>query len=104
MRGMAPVVVLSACNTLRRPDDPNRRALSLGGAFVAAGAQDVFGTLEPIGDRDARGLFFALHEQLARGVAAPEALRRVQLAQIGRPDGAWRRLALLTTIIHRNTD
>lgn len=101
MRGMPPVVVLSACNTLRRPEDPARRALSLGGAFVAAGAQDVVGTLAPIGDRDARSLFLALHEQLARGVSAPEALRRVQLAQQQRPGDAWRRLALLTTVIHR---
>ncbi|HEX6098607.1 MAG TPA: CHAT domain-containing protein [Thermoanaerobaculia bacterium] len=104
MRGMPPVVVLSACNTLRRPEDPGRRALSLGGAFVAAGAQDVVGTLAPIGDRDARSLFLALHEQLARGVSAPEALRRVQRAQQQRPGGAWRRLALLTTVIHRTTD
>ncbi|HET8774978.1 MAG TPA: CHAT domain-containing protein, partial [Thermoanaerobaculia bacterium] len=100
MRGVPPVVVLSACNTLRRPGDPDRRALSLGGAFAAAGARDVVGTLAPIGDRDARDLFLALHRQLARGVAPAEALRRVQLAQLKRPGGAWRHLALLTTTIH----
>ncbi|HEX6098131.1 MAG TPA: CHAT domain-containing protein [Thermoanaerobaculia bacterium] len=103
MRGMAPVVVLSACNTLRRPEDPNRRALSLAGAFVAAGARDVAGTLAPIGDRDARELFFAFHEQLARGVAAPDALRHVQLARLHRGQ-AWRHVALLTSTIHRTTD
>jgi len=104
MRGMPPVVVLSACNTLRRPSDPDRRALSLGGAFVAAGAHDVIGTLAPIGDRDARSLFFALHEQLARGVSPSAALRHVQLAQQQRPGAAWRRLALLTDTIQRSTE
>lgn len=102
MREMPRVVVLSACNTLRRPHDADRRALSLAGAFVAAGARDVVGTLAPIGDADARSLFLALHEQLARGVAPPAALRHVQLAQRQKPGGAWRRLALLTTTIHRN--
>lgn len=101
MHDMAPVVVLSACNTLRRSHDQDRRALSLAGAFVAAGAREVVGTLAPIGDADARALFFALHEQLARGVAVPAALRQVQLSQLQRPGGAWRRLELLTTVIHR---
>lgn len=104
MRGMPPVVVLSACNTVRRPDDPDRRALSLAGAFAAAGAADVVGALAPIGDRDARSLFLALHEELARGVAPNAALRRVQLAHRERPGGAWRHLALLTTTIHPATD
>lgn len=102
MRDMPPVVVLSACNTLRGPRDRDRRALSLAGAFAAAGARDVVGTLAPIGDRDARLLFRALHEQLARGVAAPAALRRVQLAALNQPGGVWRRLAVLTSVIHRN--
>ena len=101
MHGMSPVVVLSACNTLRRPHDPDRRALSLAGAFIAAGAGDVVGTLAPIGDRDAQALFLALHEQLARGIAAPAALRQVQLTQLRHPGVAWRHLAVLTTTIHR---
>ncbi|HJW94688.1 MAG TPA: CHAT domain-containing protein [Thermoanaerobaculia bacterium] len=100
MNAMPPIVVLSACNTLRRPRDADRRALSLAGAFVAAGAREVIGTLAPIGDADARTLFFALHEELARGIAPAEALRRVQIAQRGH-GRAWRRLALLTTSIHR---
>jgi CHAT domain-containing protein len=102
MHDMAPVVVLSACNTLRRSHDQDHRALSLAGAFVAAGAREVVGTLAPIGDADARALFLALHEQLARGVAVPDALRQVQLSYLQRPGGAWRRLELLTTVIHRS--
>jgi tetratricopeptide (TPR) repeat protein len=102
MRNVPAVVVLSACNTLRRRPGADRRGLSLGAAFVAAGAHDVIGTLAPIGDADARALFLALHEQLARGIAPHAALRHVQLAQRSRPGGAWRQLALLTTTIHRN--
>ncbi len=102
MHGMAPVVVLSACNTLRRSHDLDRRALSLAGAFVAAGARDVVGTLAPIGDADARTFFLALHEQLARGVTPPAALRIVQLAQLRRPGAGWRHIELLTTTIYRN--
>lgn len=101
MRRMPPVVVLSACNTLRGERSRDRRALSLAGAFLAAGATDVVGTLAPIGDKDARSLFSALHEQLADGVAAPAALRRVQLDRLRQSGEAWRRLAVLTTTIHR---
>lgn len=102
MRGVPPLVVLSACNTLRRPPDHDRRVLSLGGAFVAAGATSVFGTLAPVGDADARAIVLALHKQLALGIDPMNALRNVQLAQMGRPGGAaWQHFALLTTVIHR---
>ena len=94
-------MVLSACNTLHRPHDPDRRTLSLAGAFIAAGAGDVVGTLAPIADRDAGALFLALHKQLALGIAAPAALRQVQLTQLRHPGVAWRHLAVLTTTIHR---
>jgi len=104
MHSMPPLVVLSACNTLRRPPESDRRALSLAGAFLAAGARDVVGTLAPIGDADARSLFLAFHQQLARGVTPPAALRNVQLAQLKRPGAAWHRLALLTTTIYRSNE
>jgi CHAT domain-containing protein len=92
-------VVLSACETLRRPSSPRTFALSLGGAFLAAGARDVIGTLTAIRDTDARDLFFAVHGQLAAGVDAAEAVRRVQLAALdsGNPRAtAWSAMAVLT--------
>jgi CHAT domain-containing protein len=72
-------VVLAACETLRRPQSSQTFALSLGGGFVAAGADDVIGTLAAIGDNDAHRLFYAIHRQLATGVDAAEAVRRVQI-------------------------
>ncbi len=95
----AKTVVLAACETLRRPSSPQARALSLGGAFLAAGAGNVFGTLTPIADADARAIFRALHHELAAGADPSEALRRAQLAAIAaqpsRPD-SWRAVELLT--------
>ena len=95
------VVVLAACETLRPPSSSATRALSLGAAFSAAGASDVIGTLTPIGDRDARPLFGALHRRLAAGERPADALRAVQQEAItmektsgGRR--AWRAIALLT--------
>lgn len=99
----AGVVVLAACETLRRPAAANTRALTLAEAFAASGARDVAGTLVPIADRDARELFRALHQYLASGDDAVDALRRVQLQSLrgeathGLP--AWAGLGVLTTRI-----
>jgi len=95
------VVVLAACETLRPPPSAATRAFSLGAAFSAAGASDVVGTLAPIGDRDARRLFDALHRRLASGARPADALRAVQQEAIDFEKthgggGAWRAVALLT--------
>jgi CHAT domain-containing protein len=95
------VVLLSACETLRRRRMTQTRSLSLGGAFLAAGAADVIGTVAPINDRDALELFRSIHAQLAAGLGAAEALRRAQLDAIaseksGGTPGGWRTVALLT--------
>ena len=98
------VVVLAACATLRPPPSAATRALSLGAAFSAAGASDVVGTLTPIGDRDARLLFDALHRHLASGARPADALRAVQqeaitIEKTSGERGAWRAVALLTRSI-----
>ncbi|MCU1245358.1 MAG: repeat family protein, partial [Acidobacteria bacterium] len=92
------VVVLAACETLRRPASGQTRALSLGQAFAVAGAADVVGTLRPIADRDARTLFGSFHKQLAAGASSVTALQSVQRQAIQSVDGssAWRAVALLT--------
>jgi tetratricopeptide (TPR) repeat protein len=94
----ANVVVLAACETLRPARSSETRALSLGAAFAAGGA-DVVGTLQPIPDRDARALFRSFHRHLAAGAGAAAALRDAQLEAIhGNPGDAraWRALAVLT--------
>ena len=98
----APVVVLAACNTLRTPRAPSMRGLSLGSAFLAAGAGDVIGTLTPIADSDARLFFHSVHQRLAAGADAAEAVRQAQL-EFMRDERrtAWRSVAVLTTRIQR---
>lgn len=102
-RMKAAVVVLAACETLRRPESANTRALTLAEAFAGAGARDVAGTLVPIADRDARELFRAFHQSLAAGDDAVDALRAVQLDALrGRQSSgfpAWAGIAVLTTRI-----
>lgn len=95
----ARVIVLAACETLRPARSADVRALSLGAAFAAGGA-DVIGTLTPIPDRDARALFRGMHRELAGGARPAAALRTVQLEAIrNQANGgarAWRALAVLT--------
>jgi CHAT domain-containing protein len=98
----ARIVVLAACETLR-PPSPHSRALSLGAAFAAGGA-DVIGTLVPIPDVDAQMFFRAVHQHLAAGASAAVALREAQLEAIrdeaaGRGTRAWRAAAVLTRSI-----
>ncbi|HEY6138357.1 MAG TPA: CHAT domain-containing protein [Thermoanaerobaculia bacterium] len=96
----APVVVLAACNTLRAPQARWTRALSLGGAFLAAGAADVIGTLRPVPDQEARRFFLGVHRYLAAGAGAAEAVRRTQIESMSDPNRtAWRSVAVLTTRI-----
>jgi len=99
-----PVVVLAACDSLLLPRLTGSRAPSLGGAFLAAGAAEVIGTIHPIGDRDARELFRAIHRQLASGAAPGDAVRDVQMQAIAADQsGAWSSIAVLTREIPDGT-
>ncbi len=96
----SPVVVLAACNTLRTPRAPSMRGLSLGSAFLAAGADDVIGTITPIADSDARLFFYSVHRSLAAGADAAEAVRQAQLEFMrDARRTAWRSVAVMTTRI-----
>ncbi|MDQ3283243.1 MAG: CHAT domain-containing protein, partial [Acidobacteriota bacterium] len=101
----APLVLLSACETLRAPRSPLRRTLSLGEGFLAAGARGVIGTLAPIPDNDAREIFGRIHRHLAAGRGAAAALRLAQLESMAVDrNGAWRSVALLTRTIDEDTE
>lgn len=96
-------VVLAACETLRRPEPSQTFALSLGGGFLAAGADDVIGTLAAIGDRDAQRVFQAIHRQLVAGADPAEAVRRAQLEALREHPAdrtAWFAVSVLTDRIH----
>jgi CHAT domain-containing protein len=90
-------IVLAACQSLRRPGSSQAFTLSLGDAFLAAGAGDVIGTLDDIADDDAYELFSAVHRGLAAGANADEAVRRAQLqALASRRPIAWQAVAVIT--------
>jgi len=94
-------VVLAACETLRRPDSQTF-ALSLGGGFLAAGASDVIGTLDAIGDQDAHRVFQAIHRRLAAGVDPADAVRSAQIDALSRNPSnqtAWFAVSVLTNRI-----
>jgi CHAT domain-containing protein len=80
-------VILAACATAE-PDGRPSSPMTLASQVLAAGPKYVVATLWPIDDRDASGFFLELHRQLASGVPAPEALRRVQVTFIGREQTA----------------
>jgi hypothetical protein len=95
------VVVLAACETLRSPRSLQNNGMSIGAAFLAAGASEVVGTLAPISDRDAATLFPELHQRLAGGESAADALRGAQMSAMrGGNTTAWRALSVLTTRIN----
>jgi CHAT domain-containing protein len=96
----AKVIVLAACETLRTPPSAQARALSLGGAFLAAGAENVIGTLAPVPDEQARAIFTSVHANISRGDGVAAALRGAQLEALALQRGtAWRDVAVLTTRI-----
>jgi CHAT domain-containing protein len=94
------VVVLAACETLRGSTSPHVRSLSLGAAFVAAGAESAIGTLTPIADAEAGPLFLSIERYLAAGVRPAQAVRRAQLEAIasGRLP-SWQAIAIFTRCI-----
>lgn len=99
-------VVLAACETLRRPETSQTFALSLGGGFLAAGADDVIGTLAAIGDQDAHRVFQAIHRELAAGADPAEAVRRAQIDALSRHPSdrtAWFAVSVLTNRIRNFT-
>ncbi|MEA2490244.1 MAG: hypothetical protein QOH21_2036 [Acidobacteriota bacterium] len=99
--GQPEVIVLAACETLVRPQARQSRALSIGQAFAASGAQEIVGTLAPIADREARAIFRVLHQELAAGTSTAVALQRAQLDARAHQNGAWADVELLTTRIPR---
>jgi len=95
----AETVSLSACETLRHAVRADAHARSLGGAFLAAGAHYVVGTLTPITDVDARTMFKEIHRQLAAGVEPSEAVRRAQLTEMTARRGGWQAVAVMSNVI-----
>ncbi|MGZ5444847.1 MAG: CHAT domain-containing protein [Thermoanaerobaculia bacterium] len=81
-----PLVVLSACGTLRGNPTHIAGMPSLARAFLGAGARAVVGTLWEIDDDVAAPLFLRFHERLRAGEVPAGALRAAQLAMLQSSD------------------
>jgi CHAT domain-containing protein len=90
------VVVLAACRSAASPaarGDVSTLAL----AFLAAGANNVVGSLWDLDDRSAPDVAAAFHRRLAAGIAPAEALRQAQVESVGRkPLATWSAFILST--------
>jgi CHAT domain-containing protein len=75
------LVVLAGCRTGSAPAG-RRNVPALAGAFLAAGAGNVLGTIWSVEDQSAAHMAMAFHQQLASGAAPAAALRGAQLAMI----------------------
>ncbi len=85
-------VVLSACSSAPRTEEPSVVGMSLANAFVVAGSSQVIGTRRDVLDTTATAVTRALYDHVAPGdlVDAPSALRTAQLAVRSRlPDADW---------------
>jgi len=71
--------------------------MSLGRAFLQAGAPGVVGSLWPLRDDDAAALFDGFYQRLAAGVPVGEALSGAGRALVsqGAPAAAWAGLVVL---------
>jgi CHAT domain-containing protein len=73
------LVVLSACETQVGPYRPGEGVLSIGRAFLQAGARAMIGSLWPVSDAATAQLMPLFYESLASGDAASVALQQAQL-------------------------
>lgn len=80
----APLVVLSACGTLRGRVEGVEGMPSLARSFLAAGASAVVGTLTDVDDELVADLLTTFHRRIAEGVPSADALRDAQLEAIAR--------------------
>jgi CHAT domain-containing protein len=77
------LVVLSACETTRGIEDDAGGFAGIAGAFLAAGAQGVVGSLRPISDSATVSLMTSFHNAYLKTGDAAFALRQAQLSAMG---------------------
>lgn len=97
----APLVVLSACGTLRGRVAGVDGMPSLARSFLAAGASAVVGTLTNVDDARAAELLTSFHRRIREGATAAEALRAAQMEAISRggsaaDPGQWAQFVVYT--------
>jgi len=90
------LVMLSGCETGRRRRVGGEELLGLPSAWLVAGARAVIGSLWAVEDGDASDAAVAVHEELAQGATARQALSRAQrrLRDEGRDELGWAAMSL----------
>lgn len=76
------LVVLSACQTIRSPAGRSGGFAGLAGAFLAAGARGVVGSLWKVDDEQTRVLMTSFHQLYQQNQDGPGALRSAQLQML----------------------
>ncbi|HEX6086584.1 MAG TPA: CHAT domain-containing protein [Thermoanaerobaculia bacterium] len=100
----APLVVLSACGTLRGETRHVAGMPTLARAFLTAGARAVVGTQWEVEDDLTTPLFVHFHQELHAGQAPARALRSAQIAMLQTSDprshhpAAWSAVAVLSNV------
>jgi CHAT domain-containing protein len=91
------LVVLSACRTASGTVLGGEGVLGLARAFFQAGAHAVIGSLWPLRDDDAAGLFDAFYRHLSEGRTVAAAMHEAQAEAFrsGRPAAAWAGVVVL---------
>jgi CHAT domain-containing protein len=84
------LIVLSACETLTTQATRTGGFGGLAGAFLAAGAGGVVGTLWEAGDRSTAALMSAFHRGFSAGLDPARALRAAQIEMMASADRALR--------------
>ncbi len=104
LREHRPLVVLSACGTLRGEDRHVAGMPTLARAFLTAGARAVVGTQWEVDDDLTTPLFLRFHQELRAGQAPARALRSAQIAMLQTSDprfrhpAAWSAVAVLSNV------
>ena len=97
LRLAGKMVTLASCRSAGGRVLPGEGPMSLGRAFLAAGAPAVLGSLWPLRDDEAEAFFGRFYRRLAAGEKAAAALAATQreLAAQGEPAAAWAGVVLL---------
>lgn len=80
------LVVLSACETQSGPYQAGEGVLSIGRAFLQAGAQALIGSLWPVSDAATAELMPLFYQSLSEGKSTGEALRQAQMNFLDQQD------------------
>lgn len=97
LRGVAPLVVLAACDSAAGEVVRGEGVMSLARPFFEAGARAVVGSRRPLPDREAARLFEVFYRHLAAGASTGRslALARRERIEAGGPASGWGSVVLL---------